>query len=72
MAKASIEGRSLVGASQQEVRTWVSDYIVLSGLNVSVDQLIAAALHVEGTHQGVTKTKVRKARRIPVGKSQNA
>ena len=63
MLENTARARTLVGAKPAEVRNWVSGYIQLTGLQASVDEVIAAALQVEGTHKGVTKTNVRKARR---------
>lgn len=56
--------RSLVGASKETVQSWVADYIRQSRLPVTAEQLIKLALTVEGTHEGVTKTKVRRARTL--------
>lgn len=54
---------SLSELAAEEVRSWVADYIRMGRLSFTVDELIAEALRVEGTRRGVTKTKVRKARR---------
>jgi hypothetical protein len=54
--------RSLVGKPAQDVRKWVAGYIELRKLKpLTVDQLLEEAIREQGTHAGVTKTKVRRA-----------
>ena len=54
--------RSLVGKPTQDVRKWVAGYIELRNLKpLTVDQLLEEAMREQGTHAGVTKTKLRRA-----------
>ncbi len=54
--------RSLVGIPYQDVRKWVAGYIELRKLKpLTVDQLLEEASREQGTHAGVTKTKLRRA-----------
>jgi hypothetical protein len=62
VTKEVLVERSLVGKPAQDVRKWVAGYIKLRKLEpLTVDQLLEEASREQGTHAGVTKTKIRRA-----------
>ncbi|MFN7735528.1 MAG: hypothetical protein ACK52S_13115 [Pirellula sp.] len=54
--------RSLVGKPTESVRSWTAWYILRRNLeSLTVDRLLHEAMREQGTHAGVTKTKIRRA-----------
>lgn len=54
--------RSLVGKPAEAIRSWTAWYIQRRNMeSLTVDQLLYEAMREQGTHAGVTKTKIRRA-----------
>ena len=57
-------------AHWQAIRRWAAWYRDVRGItSLTVDEFLACALSEPGTHQGVTKTKLRKAARRVLAKT---